>query len=622
MKILIVEDDLATGTMLTTALSEHHYIVNLATDGEMGRKLAEAYEYDLILLDVVIPKLDGISLCQELRAQGFQNPILLLTGQDSSTEQVIGLDAGADDYVVKPFDMGALLARIRALLRRGKVSSSTITWEQLNLDTKRCEVIFNYQPLHLTSKEYCLLELFLSNPKRIFSRRAILDRLWDFAESPGEQTVSTHIKCLRQKLKAAGSSDPIETVHGLGYRLRSPAEHESSPTIPPIDPAESADRHQKARAATYQIWEKFKDTYMAQAEMLQQFANDLALGQTSVDDWKDAKHAAHKLAGSLGVFGMMDGSALARQIETLLKSQSELSGSQIEHLRTLTHSLHQELQGAAVAQPSSFKDGKDGSRSALILIIDDDLLLAERIRIEAIAWEFRVEIATDLDVARKMIAQSPPDGVLLDLNFPSSTESGLTLLHELSQQFPTIPVVILTGRESLADRVKVARLGARAFLKKPLPIYEILKTVSGILNRFRSVSTNRVMVVDDDDATLARLSAFLESSDIRVKTLSNPTKFWDVLERAKPDLLVLDFEMPDFNGIELCQVVRNDPRWHMLPILFFSTHTDETAIAEAFAAGADDYISKSTEIGDFVDHIIHRLQRGRNHMLTGTSANL
>ncbi|HHP7243829.1 MAG TPA: response regulator transcription factor, partial [Elainellaceae cyanobacterium] len=143
MKILIVEDDRATGTMLTTALSEHHYIVNLATDGEMGRKLAEAYEYDLILLDVIIPKLDGISLCQELRAQGFQNPILLLTAQDSSTDQVMGLDAGADDYVVKPFDMGALLARIRALLRRGKVASSTITWEQLDLDTKRCEVIFN-----------------------------------------------------------------------------------------------------------------------------------------------------------------------------------------------------------------------------------------------------------------------------------------------------------------------------------------------------------------------------------------------------------------------------------------------------------------------------------------------
>lgn len=126
--------------------------------------------------------------------------------------------------MVKPFDPLELLARVRALLRREASTTSVLTWENVHLDTVSNEVTCNGESVKLTHKEYCLLELFVLNPKRIFSRSAMLDRLWDFAEPPGEETVSTHIKCLRQKLKVAGAVDLIETVYGLGYRLRTPAQ--------------------------------------------------------------------------------------------------------------------------------------------------------------------------------------------------------------------------------------------------------------------------------------------------------------------------------------------------------------------------------------------------------------
>ena len=149
-------------------------------------------------------------------------PVLMLTARDTSTDKVLGLDAGADDYVVKPFDLKELLARIRALLRRG---SSTLppllTWESLRLDPATCEVTYGDRLLALTPKEYSLLEFFLRSSGRVLSRSVILDHLWSSGDPPGEETVKVHLRSLRQKLKAAGAADDfIETVYGLGYRLK------------------------------------------------------------------------------------------------------------------------------------------------------------------------------------------------------------------------------------------------------------------------------------------------------------------------------------------------------------------------------------------------------------------
>ncbi|MEC4803794.1 MAG: response regulator transcription factor [Jaaginema sp. PMC 1079.18] len=221
MRILLVEDDRQIAQTLAAILRQHHYTVDLAEDGEMGLNYAQTYEYDLILLDLMLPKRDGFGVCQELRRRGDRVPILMLTARDASSDQVLGLDAGADDYVVKPFAIEPLLARIRALLRRGNVAfSPVLTWENLHLDPSTCIVKYRDKILPVTPKEYALLELLLRSPHRVLSRGLILEHLWDLEDQPREDAVKVHLRRLRQKLKAAGAPpNLIETVYGIGYRL-------------------------------------------------------------------------------------------------------------------------------------------------------------------------------------------------------------------------------------------------------------------------------------------------------------------------------------------------------------------------------------------------------------------
>ncbi|MDX2214299.1 MAG: response regulator transcription factor [Oculatellaceae cyanobacterium bins.114] len=223
MRILLVEDDAKLGDALSEALSDQRYVVDVARDGEAGWEQVTTLPYDLVLLDVTLPKLDGMSLCQRMRMQGYHFPLLMLTARDTSADKIAGLDAGADDYVVKPFDLPELLARLRALLRRGGTSGSVSVsqWGSLRLNSSTFEVAYGDRPLRLTPKEFSILELLLSNGRRVLSRALMIERVWSLTEPPEEDTVKAHIKSLRQKLKVAGAPDDfIETVHGLGYRLK------------------------------------------------------------------------------------------------------------------------------------------------------------------------------------------------------------------------------------------------------------------------------------------------------------------------------------------------------------------------------------------------------------------
>jgi DNA-binding response OmpR family regulator len=222
MRILLVEDDQRIAIALAETLRDRQYQVDLGVDGEIAWEFLQAFSYELILLDVTLPKLNGIQLCQRLRKAGIQTPVLMLTARDSSSDKVLGLDAGADDYVVKPFDLAELTARIRALLRRGTaVLPTVLEWGDLRLNPSSYEVSYGENLLNLTPKEYQLLELFIRKNKMVLSRSLILDNLWSFEEPPGEETVKVHIKDLRKKLRIAGAPpDFIETVYGVGYRLK------------------------------------------------------------------------------------------------------------------------------------------------------------------------------------------------------------------------------------------------------------------------------------------------------------------------------------------------------------------------------------------------------------------
>ncbi|XWK91291.1 MAG: response regulator [Phormidium sp.] len=618
MKLLLIEDDRATAEFLAEALTTHHWIVEPAADGEIGLQLAQAQEYDLILLDIGLPKIDGISLCQKLRNQGYKNPILLLTAKDSTETQIMALDAGADDYVAKPFNLDVLLARMRAVVRKAKTLPAIATYENIQLDSKRGEVTCEGKPLRFTAKEYCLLELFLFNPKRIYSRRAILDCLWNFADAPGEETVNTHIKCLRQKLKTAGANDPIETVYGLGYRLRDPqVVTHVFPTIQPKIPADSepekSQNQQKAQAVTLKVWQQFKTKYLEQVSSLAELIKVLKTSKFSPEKQQEAVSLAHKLVGSLGMFGLMEAAQQAKQIELFLK-ENPLGIIQIEEAFKLVGLLQQTVEQAQTNAPPKTQPIPQSLPAAVsasrILIVDDDLWLADRLRIEALAWNLQVEIATDLKVARQMIAQSPPSLILLDLTFPGA-EDGLSLMQEIHGGSPKVPVIIFTAREDLADRVAAARLGANVFLHKPLPAYEILKTITDVLKQKpQEADNNRVLIVDDDPAFLKLLSILLSSYGMKVTTSAHSQEFWQVLTACNPNVLILDVEMPEFDGIELCKVVRADREWQHLKVLFLSAHTEAEAIAKAYAAGADAYINKGIPGTELATQILYRLNRG------------
>jgi two-component system OmpR family response regulator len=221
MRILLVEDDLRLAETLAEALSDQLYTVDIAANGLLAWDYVKNLDYDLVLLDVMLPGLDGITLCQQLRSQGYLMPILMITARDTVSDKITGLDAGADEYIVKPVNLGELLARIRALLRRGGTTSQPILeWGAIKLDPSTYEVSYANKNLSLTRKEYSILELLIRNGRRVLSRSVIIDHIWKLESPPEEDTVKVHVRSLRQKLRAVGAPDDfIETLHGVGYRL-------------------------------------------------------------------------------------------------------------------------------------------------------------------------------------------------------------------------------------------------------------------------------------------------------------------------------------------------------------------------------------------------------------------
>jgi two-component system, OmpR family, response regulator QseB len=222
MRILFVEDDERIAQPLAEDLRHQYHIVDIAEDGITAWEYTQSVVYDLILLDWMLPRLDGITLCKRLRSAGCTVPVLMLTAKDTTTDKVMGLDAGADDYIIKPFDLEELSARVRALSRRSlEARLPVLSCGNLRLDPSTCKVTYEENELSLTPKEYMILELLLRNPTVVFSRAALLEKLWEVGKLPAQETVKTHITSLRRKLKEAGGSEElIETVYGLGYRLR------------------------------------------------------------------------------------------------------------------------------------------------------------------------------------------------------------------------------------------------------------------------------------------------------------------------------------------------------------------------------------------------------------------
>jgi two-component system response regulator MprA len=219
-RILIVDDDPAVREALSRALELEGYGVLLAADGSEGISRLQAEGPDLVLLDVAMPVMDGLKACRRIRNLGDRTPVLMLTARESVPDRVSGLDAGADDYLVKPFALAELNARVKALLRRGDGGGGVLCFADLALDPASCEVRRGERPIELTRTEFLMLELFLRHPRQVLSRDQISEGVWNWDFGPASNSINVYVGYLRKKLEAAGEPRLVHTVRSVGYILR------------------------------------------------------------------------------------------------------------------------------------------------------------------------------------------------------------------------------------------------------------------------------------------------------------------------------------------------------------------------------------------------------------------
>jgi two-component system, OmpR family, response regulator len=221
MRVLVVEDEIRLASLVRKGLRAEGLLADVAIRGEDALWMAASTGYDVLVLDAVLPGIDGFEVCRRLRADRVGTPILMLTARDAVQDRIAGLDAGADDYLVKPFDFGELLARLRALGRRGTAEKGTVLRVgDLELDPATRRVRRGGQEVRLTAKEFQVLEVFMTHPEQVLTRYQLLEGAWDAGYEHNSNVIDVYIRCLRKKLDEPFGVESIETVRGAGYRLR------------------------------------------------------------------------------------------------------------------------------------------------------------------------------------------------------------------------------------------------------------------------------------------------------------------------------------------------------------------------------------------------------------------
>ncbi|MFQ4141168.1 two-component system response regulator RppA [Chlorogloeopsis sp. ULAP02] len=227
MLILLVEDDIAQLEPLRSALSKAGHTIDAVEDGETAQWLLSQKDYDLLILDWMLPKVSGVQLCQEYRSLGKTAPVLMLTAKDTTLDKVTGLDAGADDYLVKPVDIVELLARVRALARRSPLwQGDTLSLGDLHLNLNNLTIERNQLLVQLSGREFQLMEYLMRHPHQVLSHNQIEQALWEWGTEPESNAVTTLVRRLRQRLQTVGAKDWLENVYGMGYRLSIPEKTE------------------------------------------------------------------------------------------------------------------------------------------------------------------------------------------------------------------------------------------------------------------------------------------------------------------------------------------------------------------------------------------------------------
>ncbi len=648
MKLLIIEDDIQLLDILKTSLKSR-YVVDSAHDGLQGLQLVGTGDYDLVLLDRSIDGLNGLEFCQQIRQQGNQVLVMMMSMQSTTSDRVAGLDAGADDYVIKPFALSELEARVRALLRRRMVTELPIlTWGPLAIEPSRGNVTYNGTPVTLTTKEYGILELLLRHQDRIYSQRALLDALWSIDNSPrGEETVRTHMKRLRQKLKPIGAGDLIETVYGLGYRLNpvlnmtvpNPVPAIAGPTDPTTDEPGTVGIESAQAQLITQFWEKQADKVLRRIQVLDHSVQALQRNPSDEDLRSQIRQEGHTLVNVMGSVCLPEHLPTLQSLSTWIPTADLKTPADIQVLHKQLGMLGLMLEavktGKINALPSSVETGERAPERR-VLVVDRDREWVTQVMTEAYRWGIQVVRATDPGLAISAIERACPDAVILNTSATDSSIGEMNFLQFLGKHCPRIPIWIVTNevetnlqvettsqedwgnrlgnRLNPIDRVSLSQAHGQGFFRKSIP----LTTLMGLVNQSlidevptQSVPEAKIMLVDDDRLMLSLLKGILEPWGMQVTTCNDPTQAKAMLDEVNPDLMVLDFEMPEMNGIQVCEQIRNDPQTATLPILFLTAHRDSDTMQKVYSAGADDYVSKPVIAPELMTRMFNRLERSQ-----------
>ncbi|MGD1863195.1 MAG: response regulator [Phormidesmis sp.] len=717
MRILLVDDDEDLMESLAERLIQQRYAVDIAVDGSSAKTYVDLFDYDLIVLDLMLPDGDGIQFCRTFRAEGYNNPLMILTAKESTAQKVEALDAGADDYVIKPFDFDELCARIRALLRREHQGLPTVlSLGPLRLDPSACETTYNNNPVRLTPKEFSMMELFLRHPHRVYSLGAIIDDLWSFEDPPGEDAVRTHIKGLRRKLKAAGApKDLIKTVYGLGYRLNentagstaaaadkqpvrsqdamaeplnsdlnsdggafsgenrtasvsTPSEASSSQQAVNLSPIPSAATdsslpdtdnlaHQaKLSEQLVQACRRYLSTASRHVAILEKvaavlpsiFPNAFHNGRSISGAYSvlldEGRVCAHKLAGSLGSFGIAEGSQIARKIEISLEEKllqagpsapkataksttkgitkvtAETSGEHTaEHTATetmqfsrLVSALRSRIDQATVQAATEALAASMHEGLPVVLIVSEDGSLAQSLIGCAAQVDLRTQVVATVQQAISVLGLAVCDLIVIDI--PAAMGDGLLAFVQTIKKSYDLPIVVLREQLTLDQRLDFVQQGIEIVTHRNALPLQIMTAAAGLIRA--RVSKIKVAIADDDPDILALLHTSLEPWGFQVTTFECASSLWEWLAdesdsspASKVDILVLDVEMPEMSGLDLCQILRADARFQSIPILFLTHHQEESLRIQAYQLGADDFIHKAVAPTELATRLRNQLTR-------------
>ena len=366
-----------------------------------------------------------------------------------------------------------------------------------------------------------------------------------------------------------------------------------------------SEREVQLQAGIAAIWQKSLPRVREQLDLLERAAVELLEGGLDNDLRREAEREAHKLAGAAGSFGFRESSEIARELELMLVAGASPDPRRAaEIVVALRKQLDKETLVAAPAAPQGEPD--DATPDVLVVVADQAFAASIVHALRPLGLPGRT--ASNIADAQRELETRLPALVLLDLSV--SAEHGDDVLDWMQANNVTVPVLGMLRSGEFTDRVEAARRGVRSFLQLPMSAADVASAVSDMVQR-AAAGTPRILAVDDDPAILSLITATLRPAGFDVRALSDPREFWNAIQDARPDLILLDYDMPHINGLELCRVVRADARWHALPIVFLTARKDTATVTGAFDAGADDFAGKPIIPAELLARVRSRIERAR-----------